>query len=262
MHNDNLKTATNQKSKIMLRKGKIARLPRPLRHELNRRLADNEDGGVLLNWLNALPEVKAVLARDFSGEPISKQNLYEWRQGGFVEGQARQDLLEQARDLAADAEELDAAANGKLLDGLATALSIRYATTLANWDGVDNEVIRGQLRILRSFTQDIVALRRCQQGAVRLKMDQTPFDREEKKLADAVVQAKIDKEHREQIQSRMEEAWRQRKLAEAQAAAAAPVVPAPAIAAPAATRYPAGTNLPLANPGSSPTQPMPSRGSS
>ena len=57
----------------MLRKRKIARLPRPLRHELNRRLADNLDGGAILNWLNALPEVKAVLARDFGGEPIGKQ---------------------------------------------------------------------------------------------------------------------------------------------------------------------------------------------
>ena len=230
----------------MLRTGKIARLPRPLRHELNCRLADNQDGGVTLNWLNALPEVKAVLARDFGGEPIGKQNLYEWRQGGFVEWQARQDLLEQARDLAADAEELDAAANGKLLDGLATALSIRYSATLASWDGVDNEAIRGQLRILRSFTQDIIALRRSHQGAVRLKIDQIPFDREEKKLADAVVQAKVDKEHREQIQSRIEEAWRLRKLAEAQAAATAPVAAAPAPAAPAAVRHPADKNVPLA----------------
>ena len=60
----------------MTRNGKIARLPRALRHELNCRLADNQDGGVTLNWLNALPEVKAVLARDFGGEPIGKQNLY------------------------------------------------------------------------------------------------------------------------------------------------------------------------------------------
>jgi hypothetical protein len=239
----------------MQRKGKIARLPRALRHELNRRLADNEDGGVTLNWLNALPEVKAVLARDFGGEPIGKQNLYEWRQGGFVEWQTRQDLLEQARDLAADAEELDATANGKLLDGLATALSIRYSATLANWDGNDNEAIRGQLRILRSFTQDIVALRRCQQGAARLKIDQIPFDREEKQLADAAAQAKIDKERGDQAQKYLEEQWRLMKLAEAQAAAAAPVAAAPAPATPAATRQPADRNVPPASPGFQPSRP-------
>ena len=239
----------------MLRKGKIARLPRPMRNELNRRLADNEDGGVLLNWLNAAPDVKDLLARDFAGEPISKQNLYEWRQGGFAEWQARQDLLEHIHDFAADAEELDDATNGRLLDGMATAVAVRYATTLARWDGTDNEAIRGQLRILRSFSQDIVALRRSQQGAVRLKIDQIPFDREEKKLADAVVQAKIDKENREQIQSYLEEKWRLMKLAEAQAAAAAPVPAAPAPAAPAAVRYPVDKSVPLANAGSTPTRP-------
>jgi hypothetical protein len=95
-----------------------------------------------------------------------------------------------------------------------------------------------------------------------LKIDQIPFDREEKKLADAAVQAKIDKENREQIQSHLEEKWRQLKLAEAQAAAAAPVAATATIAATATARHPAGQNVPLANPGSSPTQPMPSRGSS
>jgi hypothetical protein len=234
----------------MLRKGKIARLSRALRHELNLRLADNQDGGATLNWLNALPEVKAVLARDFGGEPIGKQNLYEWRQGGFVEWQTRQDLLEQARDLAADAEELDAAANGKILDGMAAALSVRYAATLASWDGNENDAIRGQLRILRSFTQDIVALRRCQQGAVRLKIDQIPFEREEKKLADAMAQAKIDKERGDQAQRYLEEKWRQMKLAEAQAAAAAP-----AMTATAAARPPADRNLPQASSVSTPPRP-------
>jgi len=78
---------------IMTRNGKIARLPRPLRDELNQRLSANEEGAALLDWLNAAPDVKAVLARDFAGEPVSKQNLYEWHHGGFVEWQSRQDLF-------------------------------------------------------------------------------------------------------------------------------------------------------------------------
>ena len=51
----------------MARNGKIARLPRDLRDELNRRLQDGKQGGPLLVWLNALPTVLAVLARDFGG---------------------------------------------------------------------------------------------------------------------------------------------------------------------------------------------------
>jgi len=168
---------------------------------------------------------------------------------------SRQDLLEDIRDFAADAEELDTAANGRLLDGMATAVAVRFATTIASWDGTDNEAIRGQLRILRSFSQAIIALRRSHQGAVRLKIDQIPFDREEKKLADAAAQAKIDKERGDQAQKYLEEQWRLMKLAEAQAAAAAAVPTAPAIAAPAAARHPAAQSFPLANAGSPPTRP-------
>jgi hypothetical protein len=60
----------------MLRNGKIARLPRLLREELNRRLFANEDGAPLLDWLNAAPDIKDLLARNFPGEPVSTQNFH------------------------------------------------------------------------------------------------------------------------------------------------------------------------------------------
>ena len=56
----------------MARNGKIARLPREFREEVNRRLQDGEPGGSLLAWLNPLPGVQAVLAREFGGCRISK----------------------------------------------------------------------------------------------------------------------------------------------------------------------------------------------
>ena len=81
------------------RNGKIARLPREIRNELNERLDRSEESPQLLDWLNALPEVKEVVKDHFAGVPISKQNLSEWRQGGFEEWLARRDLCEDARDL-------------------------------------------------------------------------------------------------------------------------------------------------------------------
>jgi len=57
----------------MRRKGKIARLPPALRAELNLRLADDDDGATLRQWLNAIPGVPAMLACGFAGEPINKQ---------------------------------------------------------------------------------------------------------------------------------------------------------------------------------------------
>src|ERR1041384_5521545 len=92
----------------MARNGKIARLPRDIREEVNRRLQDGEPGGPLLAWLNALPTVSAVMAREFGGCAISKQNLCEWRGGGFAEWQARQGTLAQAPALGAGAAGLSA----------------------------------------------------------------------------------------------------------------------------------------------------------
>jgi hypothetical protein len=39
-------------------KGKIGRLPKALREEVNRRLDDNEKGRSIIVWLNSLPQVR------------------------------------------------------------------------------------------------------------------------------------------------------------------------------------------------------------
>ena len=171
----------------MARNGKIARLPRDLREELNRRLKDAEPGGTLLPWLNALPAVQAVLAREFGGVPVSKQNLSEWRAAGFVEWQARQETLAQARELAADAEELAAATDGRMTDRLATVLAARYAGALAGWNGEVTEDFRRKLRALRGLCQDIVELRRGDHSGARLKMEQERLDRERGRTEEEVV---------------------------------------------------------------------------
>lgn len=100
----------------MSRNGKPARLPREIREELNRRLQDNEPGGSLLAWLNALPATQAVLAREFGACAISKQNLCEWRTGGFAEWQARQETLAQARGTGGRGERTRGG-DGRAIDG-------------------------------------------------------------------------------------------------------------------------------------------------
>ena len=47
------------------RTGKIARLPKAVREELNRRLQDGEPGTQLVEWLNSLPQVQRVKALKF-----------------------------------------------------------------------------------------------------------------------------------------------------------------------------------------------------
>lgn len=171
----------------MTRTGKIARLPSEIREELNHRLQDNEPGGQLLAWLNALPAVQTVLARDFGGSPITKQNLYEWRIGGFAAWQARQETLAQARELMGEAVELAAATEGKLTDHLATVLAARYASALAGWNGEVTEDLRRKLRALRGLCQDIVELRRGDHSGARLKMEQERLEREREKSEEEVI---------------------------------------------------------------------------
>lgn len=88
--------------------GKIARLPRNIREELNRRLENGEPASTLLSWLNARPEVKAMLAGLFESSPVNQQNLTNWRQGGYqhwLEGREHHKLV---RELVQDAKEFTA----------------------------------------------------------------------------------------------------------------------------------------------------------
>ena len=171
----------------MARNGKIARLPREIRDELNRRMQNGEQGAPLLAWLNALPAVSALLARDFGGIAISKQNLCEWRAGGFAEWQTRQETLDQARELSADAKEIMAATDGRLTDHLATVLAVRYAALLQGWNGELTEDFRRELRTLHGMCQDFVELRRGDHSGARLKMEQERLDREREKTEEEVI---------------------------------------------------------------------------
>jgi hypothetical protein len=112
----------------MTRTGKIARLPVSVRNQLNRRLLDNEPGPSLLDWLNSLPEVQAVLAAEFASQPVSPANLSQWKNGGYCDWLTRHDALALARDLE-DKEALgDDALAGLFADKLARWLSLHYAS--------------------------------------------------------------------------------------------------------------------------------------
>lgn len=156
----------------MKRNGKIARLPRPIREQLNKRLQQEEDGSGILQWLNELPEVRPVLNEYFSGRPVSKQNLSEWRLGGYRAWSLQQEMLTQASELTADAGELVGASENRLTDHLATVLAARYTRLLSGWDGELSEEFRRSLRTLRQLSQDIVELRRGDHSAARLKIEQ------------------------------------------------------------------------------------------
>jgi hypothetical protein len=145
------------------RTGKIARLPRLIRNELNQRLDDGVEGKKLVRWLNRLPEAREVLREYFQGKPVTEQNLSDWKAGGFAEGQQRQEFLAQARELAETAEEVREVSRGNrtsLAEHLTTVLALRYARVLKEWNGEAGEAMTKQLRLLHGLSHDVSRLAR------------------------------------------------------------------------------------------------------
>ena len=156
----------------MARNGKIARLPRAVRSQLNSRLQEGEQGKQIVQWLNSLPEVQAVLSESFSGHPVTEQNLSDWRLGRYQEWLARQDILAQAEEVAATQKELEAVSPaGSLADHLALVVAFRYAAILAGQGAALDEKALRELRALRPICQVAVKLRRSDHNAARLRIE-------------------------------------------------------------------------------------------
>jgi hypothetical protein len=93
---------------MSVRKGKIGRCPPHIREEVNRRLFNGEPESKVLPWLNANEEVLKVLDEYFHEEPVSSQNLSEWRKGGYEEWLNRREQLQLQKELNTYAGELAA----------------------------------------------------------------------------------------------------------------------------------------------------------
>lgn len=157
------------------RNGKIARLPRTIREELNRRMADGAQAESLLNWLHAQPEVLEVLTRDFEGRPILKQNLSEWRQGGFRDWEARQERLAVMCEIEEEAAEVEETAPA-LSDKLAALLAMRFAGVMAAMSGIKDWSKPRHRAQLMEMAEAVATLRRFDQGVKRLKLEQEQLD--------------------------------------------------------------------------------------
>ena len=162
--------------------GKIGRLPKAVQEQLNHRLENGEKGGPLVAWLNSLPEVQAVLAAEFEGRAIREQNLSEWRKSGYKNWLWRQEALA----MAAETGELQPGGAQPLADQMARWVTVRYLMAIRkltekNADGEPD------LKVLREFCHDVVAVRRGDYSAARLKMEQVRLERECEKTEEEVV---------------------------------------------------------------------------
>jgi hypothetical protein len=173
----------------MTRKGKIARLPNLIREQINRRLQNGEEGKQIAEWLNALPEVIAVLAAEFDGQPINDVNLSNWKLGGYRDWETQQEALEAVRRFSGDATELSQAAGGQIADQLAVCLTARIAVALQRPPS-DGDDPAEQLRRLRQLCGDLVALRKGDHNAQWLRIEREKLDLDLKKYDEQAVARK------------------------------------------------------------------------
>jgi len=189
------------------RNGKIARLSRALQNEVNQRLDKNEPGETLLEWLNAQPEIHTLLSAEFAGVPVSKQNLSQWRLGGFREWQLRQEVAADARELSTQARELESVQPTRLADSLATVLAGRYASLLRHWTGEVNPELEQSLRILRGMIQDVAHLRRWDHSAERVRLEQVEFESRQEMLPEALIEVFEKWARRPEVKDWLVQSW-------------------------------------------------------
>ena len=165
------------------RKGKIARLSRTIREQLNERLDDGQPGSVILPWLNALPEVAAILTQHFDSQPVNDQNLSDWRLGGFQDWLAAKEERNRIRALSEYAAELtsegrdphDAAnviAGGRLLEALEENLKPELI----------NEILAEKPADMIGLIKSLVALQRERRQGIATGLDVQRFQRETAEL--------------------------------------------------------------------------------
>src|SRR5437016_6073540 len=135
--------------------GKIARLPHPIQDQLNQRLETDEEAKTILSWLNALPEVQAVLQADFGGMAVTAKNLSEHKNRGFLDWQQRQQALEFAVNLNADDSALQQVLPSDLAEKLARWVSVRYAAATRTLSTTDPDLEK-ELRHLRQCSHLIL----------------------------------------------------------------------------------------------------------
>ena len=163
------------------RTGKIARLPRYVRDQLNERLERSEPGPQLLQWLNALKDVQALLQKNFAGVPISKQNLSEWRQGGFQEWLARRDFCEDIRDVGQMARHITNEYSPTVADDAVVVLAGRFSTLIGKWDRQPDQQCEARARVLNGLCRSVVQLQRGMHRARRQSFELEQLQEEKEK---------------------------------------------------------------------------------
>ena len=154
---------------------KILRLPPPIREQINRRLQNGQAAKQIVQWLNTLSEVNGLMAAEFAGQPINKNDLASWQRGRYRLWEAQQEALATVVLFGDDATELSQAAGGQLADQLALCLTARLAVALRE-RGSRRKDAAGQWQRLRLLCALLVALRKGDHNAQWVRIEREKLD--------------------------------------------------------------------------------------
>jgi len=160
------------------RNGKIGRLPKYIRDQLNRRLENGELGIKIVKWLNGLPDVQEILKEQFGGQPINETNLTAWRQGGHQDWLRHQESCEKLRSMLERAEDLDDTADGmEISDRLGSILAAELAAHVVK---LLEEVTdpRERWRQIQEVLRALRHLRHEDHHSQRIQLQRERWDRE------------------------------------------------------------------------------------
>jgi hypothetical protein len=179
----------------MTRTGKIARLPRPVREQLNRRLDDGECGKKILVWLNALPVVLSILADDFGARPVNDQNLSDWKLGGYADWIRREKTCELLQSLAEDAFDFEGAVGRATInDRFASVLAAEFAVVASSKLSRTTDPEK-RCRLLSQLLREVNQARQCDQRAAKLLISRERWNLEQDRILEENAERKAKQQH-------------------------------------------------------------------
>jgi len=193
-------TTNHTEPALSQRRGKIARLSRAIRDQINIRLDDGQEADEILPWLNALPEVQEIITERFNGVGVSPQNLSAWRQGGFQEWLLHHELLDTAAHVHENLTEMGDALGCALpeevplmiADQMLAQITIRFNAFLAAWTGGPLE---NQLTMMLKLGQFIMKLQQSTYRARRQAIELPGLVRKAERDFEHEISAELFQEH-------------------------------------------------------------------
>ena len=155
----------------MARIGKIARLPLPVRDELNQRLDHGEPAASILAWLNGRDDVRLLLQEGFRGQPINEPNLTAWRQGGYRDWKQEQQTCDWVRALSEQAAEVAQESGSVPLSDRVSSLAVVSLARLLQTIGSEAVINTSKTGQFVQLLRQLAHMRREDHEGARLHLE-------------------------------------------------------------------------------------------